>query len=134
VSSLDGRQLGPYAVHSKLGAGGMGEVWRAVDTRLGRPVALKLLPLALAHDADRLARFRREDRLLAALSHPGIATLFGFEEIEGRAVLAMELVEGETLADRLARGALPLGEAIQVAKGMPRPSRRPTKGASSTAT
>ena len=85
----------------------MGEVWRARDTRLHRFVALKVLLAAVASDPDRLTRFHREARLLAALSHPGIATLFAFEEIDGQPVLVMELVEGETLAERLERGPLP---------------------------
>ena len=103
-------------VVSPLGAGGMGEVWRATDTRLGRDVALKLLPEAFASDPDRLARFEREARLLASLSHPNIATLFGLEEIAGQRVLAMELVEGEDLAERLKRGKTPVDETVAIAK------------------
>jgi Tol biopolymer transport system component len=94
----------------------MGEVWRATDTRIGREVALKLVPEAFASDPDRLARFDREAKLLASLAHPNIATLFGLEEIEGQRVLAMELVEGETLAARLGRGRLPLEDALEVAR------------------
>src|SRR5512144_776555 len=99
----------------------MGEVYRATDTKLGREVALKLLPEAFAADADRLARFEREAKLLASLNHPGIAHLYGFETaaLEGGAVahfIAMELVEGEDLAGRLKHGALPADEAIAIAR------------------
>ena len=103
-------------VVSPLGAGGMGEVWRATDTRLGRDVALKLLPEAFASDPDRLARFEREAKVLASLSHPNIATLFGLEEIAGLRVLAMELVEGEDLSERLKRGPIPVDEAVAIAR------------------
>ncbi len=94
----------------------MGEVYRATDTRLGRDVALKLLPEAFASDTDRLARFEREAKLLASLSHPNIATLFGLDEIDGQRVLAMELVEGEDLAERLKRGPLSADEAVPIAR------------------
>jgi eukaryotic-like serine/threonine-protein kinase len=94
----------------------MGEVWRATDTRLGRDVALKLLPEAFSPDPDRLARFEREAKLLASLSHPNIATLFGLEEIAGQRILAMELVEGEDLSERLKRGPIPVDEAVAIAK------------------
>jgi Tol biopolymer transport system component len=110
-----GRSFDHYRIVSALGAGGMGEVWRATDTRLGRDVALKRLPPAFASDPDRLARLEREAKLLASLSHPGIATLYGLEEIEGQRVLAMELVEGEDLARRLKRGAIPFTEALEIA-------------------
>jgi serine/threonine-protein kinase len=117
-----GRRIGPYEVVAPLGAGGMGEVWRATDTRLGRDVALKLLPAAFASDPDRLARFEREAKLLASLSHTHIAGLFALEEatLDGSATpvrfLAMELAEGEDLAERLKRGAIPVDEAIAIAK------------------
>jgi serine/threonine protein kinase len=117
-----GQRLGAYAVVAPLGAGGMGEVWRATDTRLGRDVALKLLPAAFASDPDRLARFEREAKLLASLSHTHIAGLFALEEapLDGSATpvrfLAMELAEGEDLAERLKRGAIPVDEAIAIAK------------------
>ena len=114
-------RLGPYLVVSPLGAGGMGEVYRATDTKLGRDVALKLLPAAFAADAERLARFEREARLLASLNHPGIAHLYGFDEVLGgdgtrTHVLVMELVDGEDLAERLRRGAIPVDEAVAIAK------------------
>ena len=107
-----GQTAGPYEIVAPLGAGGMGEVYRATDTRLGRDVALKLLPEAFASDPDRLARFEREAKLLASLYHPSIATLFGLEEVAGQRVLVMELVQGEDLAERLKRGPIPVDEAI----------------------
>ncbi len=111
----DGSRLGAYEVVSRLGAGGMGEVYRARDPRLGRDVAIKLLPEAFASDPERLARFEREARLLASLQHANIALLYGLEEAEGRRFLVMQCIEGESLAQRLARGALPLAEALEVA-------------------
>jgi len=103
-----GTRVGPYEVISWLGAGGMGEVYRARDTTLGRDVALKTLPDALAGQPERLARLKQEARILASLNHPGIATLHGLQESDGGVpVLVMELVEGESLADRLRRGPLP---------------------------
>jgi Tol biopolymer transport system component len=113
-----GARLGPYEIVGALGAGGMGEVWRARDTKLGREVALKALPDAFATDAERLARFEREARLLASLNHPGIGAIYGFEQFKGTQVLVLELVEGETLADRLVRGAIPLEEALRLALQM----------------
>ena len=110
-----GSRLGAYGVLGSLGAGGMGEVYRATDTRLGREVALKLLPADFADDPDRHARFEREAKLLASLNHPNIATLFGLEHLDGCHVLVMELVEGESLEQRLERGAIPLDEAIPIA-------------------
>ncbi len=108
--------VGPYIVLRKLGAGGMGEVFLARDPRLEREVALKTLPPEFAGNPDRMARFRREALALAAINHPNIATVFGFEEIDGGGrVLVLERVEGETLADRLHRGALPWGEALLIA-------------------
>jgi eukaryotic-like serine/threonine-protein kinase len=107
-----GTRIGPYEIVSSLGAGGMGEVYRAHDTQLGRDVALKILPDAFASDSERLARFEREARTLAALNHPHIAHLYG---IEARA-LVMELVEGEDLAQRIARGPIPLDEAVPIAR------------------
>ncbi|MGH9365425.1 MAG: protein kinase domain-containing protein [Thermoanaerobaculia bacterium] len=111
-----GARLGPYEVVSPLGAGGMGEVYRARDTRVDRPVALKVLPEEFFEDEERRARFGREAKLLASLNHPGIAVLYSFEESSGRHLLSMELVEGEDLAGRLTRGALPVEEAISIAK------------------
>ena len=101
-----GSRLGAYEILGPLGAGGMGEVYRARDTRLGREVAIKVLPQELEQDPDRLARFEREARVLASLNHPNVATLHGFDEADGCHFLIMELVEGETLAERLANGPL----------------------------
>ncbi|HET9386060.1 MAG TPA: serine/threonine-protein kinase, partial [Gemmatimonadales bacterium] len=111
-----GTRLGPYEVTGTLGVGGMGEVYRATDTSLGRSVALKVLPEAFAHDADRLARFEREARTLAALNHPNIAAVYGLEKSSGVHALVMELVDGPTLADRIVHGAIPLDEALAIAK------------------
>jgi eukaryotic-like serine/threonine-protein kinase len=122
MSLTPGTRLGSYEVLGRLGTGGMGEVFRALDTRLGREVALKLLPDAVARDPARLSRLEHEARILASLQHPHVATLFALEEQEGRRFLAMELVPGETLAERVARGPLPLREALalgrQVAEGL----------------
>ena len=109
-----GTRLGPYEIISPLGAGGMGEVYRARDTRLGREVAIKSLPAELAQDAERLARFEREAKLLATLNHPNIAGIHGLEEVGGTRNLVLEFVDGETLAARLARGPLPMEDALQV--------------------
>ena len=110
-----GTTLGHYEILSLLGKGGMGEVWRARDTKLGREVEIKTLPEEFAKDADRLARFEREARLLAALNHPNIAAIHGFEEHSGTHFLVLELVEGDTLADRLKRGAIPVEESLKLA-------------------
>jgi non-specific serine/threonine protein kinase len=116
MSLAPGSRLGSYDVMARLGAGGMGEVYRARDPRLGRHVAIKILPPAFARDADRSARFEREARMLAALNHPNIAAIYGLEEASGRHYLVMELVEGETLHDRIARaGAIPVDEALTIA-------------------
>ncbi len=117
-TSFVGRRLGGYEVLALLGAGGMGEVYRAQDTTLGREVALKLLPRELSSDPDRLSRLAREARLLASLNHPGIATLHGLEEAEGQRFLIMELVPGQTLEGRLGRGPLPIEEALSVGRQM----------------
>ena len=116
------RQIGQYEVTAKLGEGGMGEVYRARDAKLGRDVALKLLPAAMAHDGQSLARLEREARTLAALNHPNIAAIYGLEESPGLRALVMELVEGETLAERI-HGATGTGakclsaeEALPIAK------------------
>jgi TolB-like protein/tetratricopeptide (TPR) repeat protein len=110
-----GSRVGPYEVISPLGAGGMGEVYRARDTALGREVALKTVPDEVARSPERLARLRREARVLASLNHPGIATVHGLETSDdGRPVLAMELVEGETLSQRLRHGPVPLGRALRL--------------------
>jgi serine/threonine protein kinase len=113
-----GARLGPYEILAPLGVGGMGEVYRARDTKLGREVALKILPELFATDPDRLARFQREAQALASLNHPNIAAIYGLEESDGIRALVMELVEGPTLADRLARGALPFDEAMPIARSI----------------
>jgi eukaryotic-like serine/threonine-protein kinase len=110
-----GMRLGAYEVVALVGAGGMGEVWRARDTRLGRDAALKLLPEGFAQDPERHARFEREAKVLASLNHPHIATLYGLEHLEGQHALVMELVEGEGLNERIARGPLPVDEAVRIA-------------------
>ena len=111
-----GTTLGPYEVTAKIGEGGMGEVYRARDTKLDRDVALKVLPQAFTDDPDRLARFEREAKVLASLNHPNIGHIYGLEEAEGQKALVLELVEGPTLADRIAHGAIPLDEALPIAK------------------
>jgi eukaryotic-like serine/threonine-protein kinase len=111
-----GTRLGPYEILSILGVGGMGEVYRATDINLKRQVAIKVLPVSVATDADRLARFQREAEVLAALNHPNIAHIFGLEKTDGTIALAMELVEGPTLADRITSGPLPLDEALPIAR------------------
>jgi len=111
-----GTRIGPYEISGLLGAGGMGEVYRAHDARLHRDVAVKTLPASLADDANRLARFQREAQVLAALSHPHIAAIFGLEESGGVRALVMELVEGQTLAERIAAGPIPLDEALRMAR------------------
>src|SRR6516165_7374317 len=113
-----GKRVAHYQVESELGAGGMGEVYRATDTRLGRSVALKILPDIFARDEERVARFEREARVLASLNHPNIAVLHGFERADGKQFLVMELVEGQTLAERIARGPIPLEEALRIAHQM----------------
>ena len=116
MTLASGSRLGTYEVLDSLGAGGMGEVYRARDTNLQRDVAIKILPDASADDAKRLARFEREARLLAALNHPSIATVHGLEHSGSRRYIVMELVPGETLADRLSSGPLPVEEAIRIAR------------------
>jgi len=111
-----GSSFSHYKVTSKLGEGGMGEVWRAEDTKLGRDVALKMLPDVFAQDPERLARFEREARVLASLSHPNVAGIHGLEEVDGKRFLVMELVEGETLAERIQQGPVPVEEAARIAK------------------
>src|SRR6188768_1321170 len=111
-----GTRIGPYEVVAPIGAGGMGEVYRARDTKLNRDVALKILPQAFASDPDRLARFEREAQVLASLNHPNIAQVYGLELVEGSACIVMELVEGETIADRLKTGPFSFDEALDVAR------------------
>jgi len=116
MALLDGTRIGPYEILSALGAGGMGEVYRARDTKLGRDVALKVIPDTFALDPDRLARFQREAQVLASLNHPHIAAIYGFEDSGDTHALVLELVEGETLADRIARGPIPLDEALPIGR------------------
>ncbi len=129
MSLAAGTKLGPYEVVGAIGAGGMGEVYRARDTKLGREVALKVLPEALAADAERIGRFQREAKVLASLNHPNIASVYGFEDSGGMHALVMELVEGQTLAERIAGGvgaglkpaptsthAIPIEEALPIAR------------------
>src|SRR5215510_8696833 len=111
-----GDSLGPYRILDKLGEGGMGEVYRATDTNLKRQVAIKGLPASVAGDEERLARFQREAEVLASLNHPNIAAIYGLEKSADATALVMELIEGLTLADRIAQGAIPLEEALPIAK------------------
>ena len=116
MAFFPGTRLGHYEVTAQIGVGGMGEVYRATDLDLKRAVAIKVLPTAVSTDADRLARFQREAEVLAALNHPNIAAIYGLERSEGVTALVMELVEGPTLADRIARGAIPVDEARHIAR------------------
>ena len=116
TDELIGTQIGVYRIDSLLGAGGMGEVYCARDTRLGRDVAIKILPRAFTSDPERLARFEREARMLAALNHPNIGAIYGLEDADGIRALVLELVDGETLADRIARGPLPLKDVLPMAR------------------
>ena len=111
-----GTRLGVYDITAPIGAGGMGEVYQATDTSLKRQVAIKVLPAAVAADADRLARFQREAEVLAALNHPNIGAIYGLEKTADVTALVMELVEGEDLSQRIARGAMPIAEALPIAK------------------
>jgi serine/threonine protein kinase len=111
-----GTRLGPYEILAPLGAGGMGEVYRARDSRLGRDVALKVLPEVFARDAERMLRFEREAKVLASLNHPNISQLYGLEESNGVRALVMEVVEGPTLAEQIKQGSLRIGEAMPLAK------------------
>ena len=110
-----GTRFGPYEITAPLGAGGMGEVYRATDSRLNRDVAVKVLPDSLATDADRLARFQREAKVLAALNHSNIAQIYGLEDFDDHQAIILELVEGETLAERIERGAIPFQETREIA-------------------
>jgi len=116
MSLAPGTSIGSYKIVSAIGAGGMGEVYRATDTRLGRDVAIKVLPAAVASDSERLARFDREARMLAALNHPHIAQIYGLERNASTTALVLELVEGPTLADRISDGPIPVEEALGVAR------------------
>ncbi len=115
MTILAGSRLGPYEILAPLGAGGMGEVWRARDAKLGRDVAVKVLPQQVASDPERLARFEREAKLLGSLNHPNIATIFGVEDSADTHALVMELVEGPTLQDQIAQGPIPIEEALPIA-------------------
>lgn len=115
-SFMIGRRLSQFQITAKLGQGGMGEVYRATDTKLGREVAIKVLPPSVAQDKERLARFAREARLLASLNHPNIASIYGLEESDGLSALVLELIDGETLAARLQREKLPLAEGLEICR------------------
>jgi serine/threonine protein kinase len=117
-----GTRLGVYDIIAPIGEGGMGHVYRATNAKLTRQVAIKVLPPSLAVDADRLARFQREAEALASLNHPNIAAIYGLEESGGMTALVMELVEGDDLSQRIARGPIPLDDALRIAKHAPRPS------------
>ena len=111
-----GTRLGVYEITAQIGEGGMGQVYRARDTKLDRGVAIKILPEAFERDSDRLARFQREAKTLASLNHPNIAAIYGLEDADGVKALVMELVEGQDLSQRIGRGAIPLDEALPIAK------------------
>src|SRR5947208_964632 len=111
-----GTKLAHYEITSHLGSGGMGDVYQATDSKLGRSVAIKFLPAAVASDAGRLSRFRREAQVLASLNHPNIAHIYGLEESGETRCIVMELVEGETLQERIKRGPIPVDESLMIAK------------------
>src|ERR671936_2084028 len=113
-----GTQLGSHEITALVGKGGMGEVYRARDTKLKREVAIKILPEEFSRDADRISRFQREAEVLASLNHPNIAAIYDLEEAEGSRFLVLELVEGETLADRIQRGPIPVDEGLSIAKNI----------------
>ena len=110
-----GQTIAHYTITEKIGEGGMGEVYRATDTKLDREVALKILPKAFASDPQRMARFQREAKVLASLNHSNIGAIYGLEDSAESQVLVLELIEGDTLAERIARGPIPLEEALQIA-------------------
>src|SRR3979411_2009563 len=112
MALTSGTKLGPYEIQALLGAGGMGEVYRARDTKLGRDVALKVLPESFARDPERMARFEHEAQVLASLNHPNIATVYGFES----GAIGMELVDGPTLAEQIGGRPMPLDEALPIAR------------------
>src|SRR5690242_15636715 len=111
-----GTKLAHFTITAHLGSGGFGDVYQATDSKLGRSVAIKLLPEAFARDTDRVARFEREARVLASLNHPDIAAIYGLEHSDSQNFLVMELVDGETLAQRIQRGAIPVAAALGIAK------------------
>jgi len=125
-----GTHLGPYEILSAIGAGGMGEVYRARDPKLGRDVAIKVLPEAFARDSERMARFQREAKVLASLDHPNIASIYGLEDSGGTRGLVMQLVEGPTLAGRIKAGPIPVDEAVRIAKQILRFSKSARHGMS----
>jgi serine/threonine protein kinase len=116
LALTSGTRLGVYQVTAQIGEGGMGQVYRVRDTKLDRDVAIKILPETFAHDTDRLVRFQREAKTLASLNHPNIAIIHGLEQAGDVHALVMELVEGEDLSQRIARGAIPIDEALPIAK------------------
>src|SRR5438552_9059739 len=118
MAIIIGHQLGSYEITALLGKGGMGEVYRALDTKLKREVAIKILPEEFSRDPDRVARFQREAEVLAALNHPNIAAIYDLEEAEGSRFLVLEFVEGETLAERIGRGRIPVEEALDIARSI----------------
>ena len=128
-----GTRLGVYDITASIGEGGMGQVYRATDTTLGREVAIKILPDAVASDPERLARFEREAKTLASLNHPHIAAIYAVEKSGGTHALVMELVEGDDLSQRMERGAIPLDEALPIAKQSRRRLKPRTSKGSSTA-
>jgi eukaryotic-like serine/threonine-protein kinase len=111
-----GNRLGPYEILAAIGAGGMGEVYRARDPKLGRDVTIKVLPEAFAGDSARMARFQREAKVLASLDHPNIASIYGLEDSGPTHALVMALVEGPTIADRIKQGPIPIDEALRIAR------------------
>ena len=113
--TMIGTKLAHYQITAHLGSGEMGDVYQATDSKLGRSVAIKFLPEAFSHDPDRVARFEREARVLASLNHPNIAAIYGFEQSAAHSFLVMELVPGETLAERIKRGPIPVDEALGIA-------------------
>lgn len=129
MSLAAGTRLGPYEILSAIGSGGMGEVYRARDTRLNRDVAIKVLPELFVSDLDRLLRFKREAQVLASLNHANIAAIYGLEQTTSGNALVMELVEGATLADRITHGPIPLDEALPMRSKSP----KRWKGRTSTA-
>ena len=118
MSVTIGTQLGSLEILSLLGRGGMGEVYRARDTKLKREVAIKILPDEFSRDPDRVARFQREAEVLASLNHPNIAAIYDLQEAKGSRFLVLELVEGETLAERIQRGPISIDEALNIAKSI----------------
>ena len=134
MSLTPGTRIGPYEIKSALGEGGMGVVFRAQDTKLQRDVALKLLPDHFAGDPDRLARFQREAQVLASLNHPNIAQIYGLEDSTAQRCIVMELVECDTLAERLKRGSIPVDEALQIARQILEALEARMRRESSTAT